>query len=95
MNLCFSCKKELKIRERPGRHDVCPFCSADLKACMNCRFYDEGAYNSCREPRAERVVEKNRANFCEYFEFMDSQGDIKKESPEEARRKLEEIFGKK
>jgi len=95
MKCCFSCKKELDIRERPGRNDVCPFCGSDMKVCMNCRFYEEGAYNSCREPRAERVVGKHRANFCEYFEFRDSHGDTKKDAAEEAKTKLEELFGKK
>lgn len=95
MKLCFSCKKELKITERPGRNDACPFCGSDLKVCMNCRFYDKGTYNNCRESRAERVVEKDRANFCDYFEFRDSQGDAKRDSAEEARKRLDELFGKK
>ena len=62
---------------------------------MNCRFYDEAAYNSCRESRAERVIEKDRSNFCDYFEFRDSQGDTKRDSAEEARKRLDELFGKK
>lgn len=62
---------------------------------MTCRFYEEGAYNSCREPRAERVVEKDKANFCEYFEFRDSQVEQIKSKAQEAKRKLDEIFGKK
>ena len=34
---------------------------------MNCRFYDSSAYNDCSEPAADRVVEKDKANFCDYF----------------------------
>lgn len=34
---------------------------------MNCAFYDAGAYNACREPQAERVLDKERANRCDYF----------------------------
>ncbi len=34
---------------------------------MNCRFYDETAYNECSEPSAERVVDKEKSNFCDYF----------------------------
>jgi hypothetical protein len=94
MKSCFSCKKELDISERPGRRDTCPFCRADLKVCLNCRFYDEGAYNKCREPRAERVVEKDRANFCDYFEFRESEGGKAISRAEEARRRLEELFKK-
>lgn len=95
MKSCCYCKNELDIREKPSRNDTCPFCGADLKTCMTCRFYEEGAYNSCREPRAERVVEKDKANFCEYFEFRDSQVEQIKSKAQEAKRKLDEIFGKK
>ncbi len=34
---------------------------------MNCAFYDPSAYNACREPQAERVLDKDRANRCDYF----------------------------
>jgi hypothetical protein len=37
--------------------------------CRNCAFYAAGAYNDCREPCAERVVDKERANFCEFFQL--------------------------
>ena len=95
MKFCFSCKRELEIQERPGRSDTCPFCGSDLKVCKNCRFQDENAYNNCREPRAERVIEKERANFCDYFEFMDSQGNKVINEAAEAKTRLEELFGKK
>jgi hypothetical protein len=38
-----------------------------VRACRNCAFYAPSAYNDCREPNAERVVDKERANFCEFF----------------------------
>ncbi|MBI5503382.1 MAG: hypothetical protein HY899_01165 [Deltaproteobacteria bacterium] len=50
-----------------GRGARCQSCGADLRCCNNCRFYDASAYNECGEPVAERVVEKDRANFCDYF----------------------------
>lgn len=65
--MCFNCNTEINAADRPGRQDSCPNCGADLRCCRNCRFYDPGSYNSCREPRAERVVDKERANFCEWF----------------------------
>ena len=95
MKFCFPCKSELEIRERPGRSDTCPFCGSDLKVCKNCRFEDESAYNNCREPRAERVIEKERANFCDYFEFRDSQGNKVINEAAETKTRLEELFGKK
>ena len=50
-----------------SRSACCRQCGADLRCCNNCRFYDASAYNECAEPSAERVVEKDRANFCDYF----------------------------
>ncbi len=38
-----------------------------MRVCLNCSFYAPGAANDCREPQAERVVDKERANFCEFF----------------------------
>lgn len=47
--------------------DCCAKCGADLHACSNCEHFDAGAYNQCHEPQAERVVDKERSNLCEYF----------------------------
>jgi len=69
MKVCHRCKKELEVGNRVGRKETCPFCGTDLRVCLNCRFYDVSAYNQCREPQAERVVDKDRSNFCEYFVF--------------------------
>ncbi len=49
------------------RGAVCEECAAELRCCLNCRFYDTSAYNDCGEPSAERVVDKAKANFCDYF----------------------------
>lgn len=69
MFICHHCKKPLELSGSIGRTDTCPLCDADLHCCLNCRFYDPGAYNSCREPQAERVLEKDKGNFCDYFSF--------------------------
>ena len=69
MNLrCHACGAAVEAVERIGRRDACPGCGEDLHCCRNCRFHDAGAYNECREPQAERQVDKQRANFCAYFE---------------------------
>lgn len=51
-----------------GFRDECDKCGTDLHACKCCRFYDPGAYNECRESSADIVREKERANYCDYFE---------------------------
>ncbi len=66
---CFSCGNTVEITTQPGRADCCPKCQSDLKVCLslNCVFHDTSSYNECREPQAERITEKDRANFCDYF----------------------------
>lgn len=64
---CAACGDELGRVERVGRRDVCPACGADLRVCRQCRFYDLAAADACREPLAERVADKTRANFCDHF----------------------------
>ena len=64
---CHACGRPIAARERPGRRDRCERCGADLHCCRQCRFYDPRAYNACAEPQAERVLDKERANFCDYF----------------------------
>lgn len=85
---CFHCKKKLDD-SKPGRGDACPHCGSDVKVCLNCRFYERGAYNDCREPSAERVVNKDRANFCEFFEFSTGTEGAAVEDP---LKKLRELF---
>lgn len=63
---CWKCGQELTASDY-GRQDSCPSCGRDTHACMGCFFYDRGMNNDCREPSADRVVEKERSNFCDYF----------------------------
>ena len=65
--VCYACAAEVGARERIGRRDTCPRCGVDLHSCRQCRFYDTRAYNACGEPQAERVLDKERGNFCDYF----------------------------
>jgi len=94
MRVCHKCGKEINRDAAVGRRDTCPSCGSDLHVCRNCRFYDPGSYNDCREPQAERVVEKDRRNFCDYFTFADSGGGTVKEKAADPRGKLEELFKK-
>lgn len=71
MKFCHACKKELSPGRDAGRRDECPSCHADLHCCLNCAFYNPHAPKQCREPQAELVREKARANFCDYFAFAD------------------------
>jgi hypothetical protein len=72
MKKCQVCQKEIPGDLFIGRQTQCPLCHADLHCCVNCVYFERGAYNDCRERQAERVLDKSRSNFCDYFRFKDS-----------------------
>ena len=94
MPACFSCGEGVTVSGRVGRTESCSHCGADLHCCRNCEFYDPVAYNECRETQAERVVEKERSNFCDFFQLAVKPYLMKKQEPD-AKKKLEELFRKK
>ena len=95
MRICHSCRKELSIERKVGRQETCPSCGADLHVCLNCTFYSPGAYNECREPQAERVVEKKRSNFCDFFHFVDGAVRVKEATQkDDSRSRLDALFKK-
>lgn len=66
--MCFHCKTALQLPSGPvGRTATCDSCDSDIRVCLNCKFYDPNSYNECGEPMSERVVDKDRSNFCDYF----------------------------
>lgn len=77
-----------------SRREACSRCEAELHCCLNCTFHDPSNYNECREPSAERVVDKERSNFCDYFAPEVSGG---KTAPGASRTlsDLERLFAKK
>ncbi len=77
MMSCHRCGRELQLLAKTGRTDGCPYCHSDLKCCLNCRLHDPGANNQCREPQAEWVSEKDKANFCEFFELRETSAPIR------------------
>src|SRR2546423_7021485 len=66
---CWKCGAEYALAGSPGRSESC-LCGSDLKVCLNCVSYDPRVAHQCRDRRAEPVVEKHLANYCEYFEFV-------------------------
>ena len=71
---CFKCGKESEFTDSVGIRDECEFCNEDSHTCMNCRFYDPKAYNECRETSADVVRDKDRSNFCDFFQAGSGDG---------------------
>ncbi len=95
MKICFACKNELIVSRTVGRRDVCPHCGTDLHCCLNCCFYDRDAPKQCREPVAEMVKDKGRANFCDYFSMPERAiGESAASSKAQALKALDDLFKK-
>lgn len=73
---CHSCNKDLGLapEQKILRSEECPYCYASIHCCKMCKFYDPTTYNECRETSADRIVEKDKANFCDYFILKGSGG---------------------
>ena len=65
--VCWSCGQALSGHDYQ-REGECPACRKQTHVCKNCRFFAPGRPNDCFEPIAEKVNDKTRANFCDYFE---------------------------
>lgn len=63
---CWSCTNPLSASDY-GRQDSCPKCGRDTHVCLGCFFNDRNYNNECKEPQADRVVDKEKSNFCDYF----------------------------
>ena len=71
MKTCHNCKAVIEDKGSTGRADTCFLCDSDLHCCLNCRFHAIGTYNECLENSADRVLENEISNFCDYFSFRD------------------------
>jgi hypothetical protein len=73
---CYKCLNLLDIKAETNlvRSESCPKCMADLRCCKMCFFYDPKCYNECKETIAERIVEKEKANFCDHFKTSSNVG---------------------
>ncbi|HVA40004.1 MAG TPA: hypothetical protein VNF49_05030 [Candidatus Binataceae bacterium] len=99
---CWKCGHRVETIERVGFHAHCPQCDRPLHVCRDCSLYDPAYNNQCRETTAERVVDKERSNFCEYFApsadtaAAPAHPAPARPSPErDARERLDALFKKK
>ena len=100
MRKCFHCGNNIDSKLRIYRNTLCSVCSGVLKICRNCKLYSPGSHWDCRETIQEPVKDKEKANFCDYFMFIESSenqsgkedgsGDKK---IEKARSNFDKLFG--
>ena len=59
-----------------------------------CEFFDPGVRRGCKEPVAEEVSDRERANFCGYFRPTAGAGPAAQdEAAHTARTELDTLFG--
>lgn len=76
---CHSCQTENLIEMPISRRAECFKCHTDLKCCLNCKFYDSNSHWECRESVSERVKDKDRANYCDFFVPSEQKGQHKQD----------------
>jgi hypothetical protein len=91
---CWRCGADLADEPLPlARAAACRACGADLHVCRLCEFHDPRVANECREPIADRVTDKTRANFCGYLRPKPAAFTAADGAAGAARAGLEGLFG--
>ncbi len=78
-----------------GRQESCDKCGKDTRACRNCRQWDPRSNNECREEQAQRIVEKEKGNFCEWFQPRDGAGGSQAVTRDQLKSAADALFKKK
>ncbi len=93
MPQCYSCNQTLESNQF-HRQDSCLKCHRDTHVCKNCIHYDRAYNNECKESSADRVVDKEKSNFCDYFSPSDRAGGEAK-SVDQLKAAADALFKKK
>lgn len=88
---CHSCGHSWLADPPISRSEECPKCRRDAKVCLNCRFYQATAYRECQESEAGWIKDKEKGNFCDYFE--PGSGSAASAANAKATSDLEALFG--
>jgi len=90
---CWRCGAVVVDEPLPlSRTAECRQCRAELHVCRMCEFYDTSKANACREPVAEPVADKTRANFCGWFRPRAGLSAAGDSGADEARQRLDDLF---
>jgi hypothetical protein len=90
---CWRCAAMIVDEPLPfARTAECRACGAELHVCRMCEFFDRSKAHACREPVAEPVADKTRANFCGWFRPRPGLAAEGETATEEARRQLDDLF---
>jgi hypothetical protein len=93
--VCWKCGASLAELSLPlQRLDECMKCGAELHVCKLCEWYSIAVAKHCREPIAEEVSNKERANYCDYYKPRpDAYSDAGLSAAAKAKADLDALFG--
>lgn len=94
MGVCVGCGIRLDEPNPISRRAHCLKCFADLHACRQCFWYDVQVSKQCREPMAEWVADKEKANYCDYFKLNEKESVYVENKESAAKDALEKLFKK-
>ena len=94
MKCCYKCGNEWPNISQPGVKAECEKCSADLHCCMNCRFYDVHKPYQCLIHEIDPVMNKERFNYCDEFQFADKKQTAGRDEAQKAHNKFDNLFKK-
>jgi hypothetical protein len=94
--VCWKCGASLADLTLPLRRlEECRTCRAELHVCKLCEWYSVTVAKQCREPIAEEVKDKERANFCDYFKpRAGAYTQADSSAADRARAELDKLFKK-
>ena len=97
MENCYHCGNSLEnfLLTKIGRQDSCSKCGRDLRCCSNCEYFDKNSHWECREVVSEHVLDKEKANFCDYFKLSAKAGAGKASEKPDLLSAAEALFKKK
>jgi len=93
--MCWYCGSPITSPEPLGRSQICSDCGKDLRSCSNCRhFIPQG--KGCNESQGENPSDKERANFCDWFNLNPAfrQASKGKKNAQDAAGAAREAFNK-
>lgn len=91
---CWSCNKSIPVNNF-HRQDSCDSCGRSTHVCKNCTHYDPTFNNQCKESSADRVVDKEKSNFCDYFVPSGRSAGTGNQAQDAAKAAAEALFKKK
>ena len=92
---CYRCGASLSSLTLPlSQRDQCPDCSVFVHVCRMCTQYDPAVPRQCREDDSEDVTDKEKLNFCDWFQPSPEAYDGRhKRAAERAQSELDALFG--